>query len=148
MNDKDTTLGIELGNPDNPIAIANIYNENEEEHGIAFYPVLNAEGLNTGDDISPDRVGNMDFILIFRTESSVNVMMDCLSNIKKEMEQKKQMNKTRYEQFKEMSLNDMAVTLSYYFDCSNCPAKKDGCSENELMCIDAITEWLNQSGNF
>jgi len=147
MDDKDTILSIELGNPDTPIAIANIYNENEEKYGIAFYPVLNAEGLNTGDDISPDRVGDMDFILIFRTESSVNVMMDCLSNIKKEMEQKKQMNKTRYEQFKEMSLNDMAVTLSYYFDCSNCPAKKDGCSENELMCIDAITEWLNQSGN-
>lgn len=58
------------------------------------------------------------------------------------------MNKTHYEQFKEMSLNDMAVTLSYYFDCSNCPAKKDGCCENDAMCIDAIADWLNQSGNF
>ena len=58
------------------------------------------------------------------------------------------MNKSHYEQFKEMSLNDMAVTLSYYFDCSNCPAKKDGCCENDAMCIDAIADWLNQSGNF
>ena len=148
MDDKDMVLGIEFGDPDNPIAIAHIYNENEEKHAIAIHPVLNAEGLNPGDDVPLDRIGDMDFLLIFRTESSVNTMIECLLDIKKEMEQKKQMNKTRYEQFKEMSLNDMAVTLSYYFDCSNCPAKKDSCSENELMCIDAIAEWLNQSGNF
>ena len=58
------------------------------------------------------------------------------------------MQKTRYEQFKEMTLQDMAGTLSYYFDCSNCPAKKDGCCENDAMCIDAIADWLNQNGNF
>ena len=58
------------------------------------------------------------------------------------------MNKTRYEQLKEMTLQDMAATLSFYFDCSNCPAKKDGCSENNAMCIDAIADWFNQSGNF
>lgn len=146
MKDKDKILGIEFGNPDKPIAIANIYNENEEKHGIAFYPILNAEGLNIGDDVPPDRIGDMDFMLIFRTESSVNAMIECLSNIKEEMEQKKQMNKTRYEQFKEMNLNDMAATLSFYFDCERCPAKKEDCCENDAMCIDAIAEWLNQNG--
>lgn len=148
MDNKDAILGIEFGDPYNPIAIAHIYNEIEEQHGIAIRPVLNTEGLNTGDDVSIDRVGDIDFLFIFRTEASVSTMIKILLEIKEEMEQEKQMNKTHYEQFKEMNLNDMAVTLSYYFDYANCPAKKEGCSENDAMCIDAIAEWLNQSGNF
>lgn len=89
MNDKDTILGIEFDDPDNPIAIAHIYNENEEKHAIAIYPILNAEGLNSGDEVPSDRIGDMDFVLIFRTESSVNTMMKCLSHIKEKMEQEK-----------------------------------------------------------
>ena len=87
MDNKDTILGIEFGDPDNPIAIAHIYNEIEEQHGIAIRPVLNTEGLNTGDDVSIDRVGDIEFLLIFRTETSVNTMIKCLLDIKEEMEQ-------------------------------------------------------------
>lgn len=89
MDNKDTILGIEFGDPDNPIAIAHIYNENEEKHAIAIYPILNNEGLNPGDVVPNDRTGDMDFLLIFRTESSVNTMIECLLDIKKEMEQEK-----------------------------------------------------------
>ena len=89
MDDKDTILGIEFGNPDNPMAITHIYNENEEKHAIALYPILNAEGLNPGDEVPLDRIGDMDFLLIFRTESSVNTMIEYLSDIKEEMEKEK-----------------------------------------------------------
>lgn len=58
------------------------------------------------------------------------------------------MGKTRYEKFKEMDLREMASTLSFYFDCSNCPAKREGCTENDAMHIDAIADWLNQEGGF
>ena len=58
------------------------------------------------------------------------------------------MGKTRYEQLKEMSLQEMAATLGFYFDCSNCPAKREGCFENDAMHMDAIAAWLNESGGF
>lgn len=89
MNDKNNVLGIEFGNPSNPIAIAALYNEQEEEYGIGIYPVLNNEGLKPGNEVPSDRVGAMDFLLIFRTETSVNTMIDNLNWIKYRMKEEK-----------------------------------------------------------
>ena len=55
--------------------------------------------------------------------------------------------KTRYDQVKKLSIQDMAGFLSWYFDCSRCPAKKENCSDNDAMCMDAITAWLNEEGS-
>ena len=92
MNDESTVLGIEFGNPSNPIAIAAVYSEQEEKHGIAIYPVLNNDGLKPGDDVAFDRVGDMDFLLIFRTETSINTMIDSLNWIKDRMKEEKEKN--------------------------------------------------------
>lgn len=54
--------------------------------------------------------------------------------------------KTRFEQIKELELDGMAGFLSWYFTCDSCPAKKENCSENDAMCMDAIKEWLNRKG--
>jgi hypothetical protein len=54
--------------------------------------------------------------------------------------------KTRYEEIKEQSVEDMAAFLSWYFDCDRCPAKKEKCSEDCSFCMDAITEWLKEEG--
>ena len=55
-------------------------------------------------------------------------------------------NKSRYEQMKELSLEEMAVILSWYFNCTSCPARKEGCSDDCSFCMDAIIEWLKQEG--
>lgn len=55
-------------------------------------------------------------------------------------------DKTRYDRIKEQDIADMAAFLSWYFDCSKCPAKKDGCSEDCSFCMDAIQEWLSKEG--
>ena len=54
--------------------------------------------------------------------------------------------KSRYDEFRKQSVDDMAATLSFYFDCIRCPAKKDNCCENDASCIDAIKDWLEQEG--
>ncbi len=53
---------------------------------------------------------------------------------------------TRYERLKELSVEDLAGVLSWYFECSRCPAKKDNCSGNDATCMDAIRDWLNGEG--
>lgn len=53
---------------------------------------------------------------------------------------------SRYSQIKELSLEEMAGFLSWYFECSRCPAKKDMCSDNDAMCMDAIAVWLKKDG--
>ena len=53
---------------------------------------------------------------------------------------------SRYSQIKELSLEDMAGFLSWYFECSRCPAKKEMCSNDDAMCMDAISDWLSQEG--
>ena len=55
---------------------------------------------------------------------------------------------TRYEQLKKQTVEEMAGTLSFYFGCDRCPAKKDNCSDNDAMCMDAIRDWLNEEGQF
>lgn len=87
MNAENKVLGIEFGNPSNPIAIASVYNEEEKRHAVAIYPVLNNEGLEPGDEVPFERVGDMDFLLAFRTESSVNTMIDSLNWIKNRMKE-------------------------------------------------------------
>lgn len=52
----------------------------------------------------------------------------------------------RYNQIKKMSIEEMAAFLSFYFDCSRCPAKKEGCAENDASCMDAIKGYLDQPG--
>lgn len=89
MNDESMVLGIEFGNPSNPIAIGAMYNEEEKKYGITIYQVLNNEGLKPGDEVPFERVGNLDFLLIFRTESSVNTMIDSLNWIKDRMKEEK-----------------------------------------------------------
>ena len=54
--------------------------------------------------------------------------------------------KTRYEKLKKQSVDDLAATLSYYFGCDRCPAKKEGCQEDCSFCMDALKEWLQQEG--
>lgn len=87
MNDESTVLGIEFGNPSNPIAIGPMYNEEEKKYAITIYPVLNNEGLKSGDEVPFERIGNLDFLLVFRTESSVNTMIDSLNWIKDRMKE-------------------------------------------------------------
>ena len=53
---------------------------------------------------------------------------------------------SRYDKIKELSVNDMAEFLSFYFECDRCPSKRDGCSENDACCMDAIRDWLKQDG--
>ena len=89
MNDESRVLGIEFGNPSNPIAIASMYSEEEKKYAVAIYPVLNNEGLGPGDEVPFERVGDMDFLLVFRTESSVNTMIDSLNWIKDRMKEEK-----------------------------------------------------------
>lgn len=58
----------------------------------------------------------------------------------------KEAKTSRYEQIKELSLDGMAEFLSFYFDCSSCPAKQENCAENDAMHIDAIRKWLQGKG--
>ena len=146
----DKILAIEFGDPENPLAVAAFYDK-PYKYGISIHPVLDGAGLKNGDIVPEDKVGDADFCLLFRSKTSVQTIIEELQWIEHAMEINEGeniMEKTRYEQFKEMTLQDMATTLSYCFDCSNCPAKKDGCYQNDAMCIDAIADWLNQSGNF
>ena len=53
---------------------------------------------------------------------------------------------SRYERIIKLPVDEMAAFLSWYFGCDRCPAEKDGCSDNEAMCVDTIRDWLNQSG--
>ena len=52
----------------------------------------------------------------------------------------------RYFQIQELTLKEMAEFLSWYFDCSRCSARKDNCSDNDAMCMDALVDWLKQEG--
>jgi hypothetical protein len=47
---------------------------------------------------------------------------------------------------KKLSLDEMTEVLSWYFGCDRCPAKREGCSDNDAMCMDAIRKWLNEEG--
>lgn len=53
---------------------------------------------------------------------------------------------TRYSKMKKLSLDEMTEVLSWYFGCDRCPAKREGCSDNDAMCMDAIRKWLNEEG--
>lgn len=55
--------------------------------------------------------------------------------------------KSRYDKLRKQSIDDMAATLSFYFGCDRCPAKKDGCWDDCSFCMDAIKEWLQQDGD-
>lgn len=55
-------------------------------------------------------------------------------------------NASRFEKIKVFGINDMAAFLGFYFDCASCPAKRESCSENDAMCMDAICDWLKQDG--
>ena len=54
--------------------------------------------------------------------------------------------KNRYEKIKKLPIDEMAAFLSFYFECSRCPAKKDNCWDNDAMCMDALRDWLNADG--
>ena len=56
--------------------------------------------------------------------------------------------KSRFEKLKELPVEELAGVLSWYFECSRCPAKREKCSENDATCIDAIRDWLNDDGEF
>ena len=56
-------------------------------------------------------------------------------------------SQSRYERIKKFSEREMAEFLSWYFNCSSCPAKMDNCSDNDAMCMDAIYCWLNNDGD-
>lgn len=53
---------------------------------------------------------------------------------------------SRYDKIKELSVDDMTEFLSFYFGCDRCPAERDGCSDNDACCMDAIRDWLKQDG--
>jgi hypothetical protein len=53
---------------------------------------------------------------------------------------------TRFNQIKEMDLNDLAVFCSFNFNCDVCEAKTKTCAEDCMMCIDAIKDWLASEG--
>lgn len=53
---------------------------------------------------------------------------------------------SRYGKIKELSIDDMTEFLSFYFGCDRCPAERDGCSDNDACCMDAIRDWLKQDG--
>ena len=54
--------------------------------------------------------------------------------------------KSRYEKIKELDVSEMVEFLSWYFDCFRCPAKRDNCSDNDAMCMDALKYWIEQEG--
>lgn len=54
---------------------------------------------------------------------------------------------SRYDKIKELSVKDMTEFLSFYFGCDRCPAERDGCSDNDACCMDAICDWLKQDGD-
>lgn len=58
----------------------------------------------------------------------------------------KMKEKSRYEKIKELDISEMVVFLSWYFDCFRCPAKRDNCSDNNAMCVDALEYWIEQEG--
>ena len=53
---------------------------------------------------------------------------------------------SRYDKIKTLTLDGMTEFLSFYFDCANCPAKKENCSENDAMHLDAIRDLLKEDG--
>lgn len=53
---------------------------------------------------------------------------------------------SRYDKIKTLSVDELTEVLSFYFECDRCPAKRDGCSENDASCMDAIRDWLKQDG--
>lgn len=53
---------------------------------------------------------------------------------------------SRYDKIKELSVDEMTEVLSFYFGCDRCPAERDGCSDNDACCMDAIRDWLKQDG--
>lgn len=54
--------------------------------------------------------------------------------------------KSRFEKIKALSIDELTEFLSFYFGCDRCPAERDGCSDNDAMCMDAIRDWLKQDG--
>ena len=50
---------------------------------------------------------------------------------------------TNFEQIKKMDVEDLATFCSFNFNCDVCEAKTKTCTDNCMMCIDAITVWLN-----
>lgn len=53
---------------------------------------------------------------------------------------------SRYDKIKELSVDEMTEVLSFYFGCDRCPAEREGCSDNDAICMDAIRDWLKQDG--
>lgn len=54
---------------------------------------------------------------------------------------------SRYDKIKALTLDGMTEFLSFYFSCDSCPAKRDNCSENDAMHMDAIRAYLKEDGN-
>lgn len=55
--------------------------------------------------------------------------------------------KTRFEKIKALSIDGLTEILSFYFGCDRCPAEREGCSDNDAYCMDAIRDWLKQDGD-
>lgn len=55
--------------------------------------------------------------------------------------------KSRFEKIKALSIDELTEVLSFCFGCDRCPAKREGCSDNDTMCMDAIRDWLKQDGD-
>lgn len=53
---------------------------------------------------------------------------------------------TRYSKMKKLTVDEMTEVFSWYFGCDRCPAKRENCSDNDAMCMDAIRDWLNEDG--
>lgn len=81
--------GIIFGDPDKPKATGHFYDDDLKIYGIEVFSVLDTNGLNPGDVVSFDNIGDSKFVIAFKTKTSVENMIDHLNCIKKMMEENK-----------------------------------------------------------
>lgn len=84
MDEKITVHGIEFGDPENPKAIIAFLDKGNQhnQYGIGVYPILDNTGIKLGDEVPFDRIGNLEFVILFRTETSVDTWIEHLKWIK------------------------------------------------------------------
>lgn len=70
--------GIELGNSENPKVVRKYCNADMHDYGITISPVLILED-NKAEEPA---IGDYEFVILFRTLSSINSMIEALEEIK------------------------------------------------------------------
>ena len=84
---------IEFGNPENPVAIGVGYAEatrdNKPVCAISVTPIINGAYIKSGEIVPEENLGDMEAIIVFRTETSVDTFIKSLMEIKEMMHNEK-----------------------------------------------------------